>query len=179
MLDTMPRLTMDEARALATDELAARQSKITDAYNARCLDITTNAQKRGMNNSTVVIELLSAAFEKKIEEQARLNGLLDKLAKKILQENTRLALQVEKEKSASRSRSLRDYGTLMKLRLTIPYVTADLISQETHDAYMAWLMQFPPNDAYDIAISNALFTQNLSPLKYAELLTKLDARRGN
>lgn len=179
MLDTMPRLTKEEAQALATDELSARQSKIDQDYINRCNDINTNAQKRGLSNSSVVIELLTAAFEKKMEAQAHLSGLLDKLTKKILGENTRLALQVEKEKSISRSRSLRDYGALMKLRLTIPFVQNDLIATETCDAYMAWLTQFTPAQAYDIANSNNLFMLNLGNVKYAELLTKLDQRRNN
>jgi hypothetical protein len=100
------------------------------------------------------------------------------LAKRIHTENQKLALATEKEKSASRSRALRDYLATAKQKLTISYNTQALIDEELYTAYLAWLSQFDFETAYQIFDNNIIFGFNMGSTKYMALRAELDRRRG-
>jgi len=177
LLDTVQRIDMDEAQKLAEAELGDRQLKIEMEYTDRCNEIEQNAVKRGMQSSNVTMELLDRAYQKKTDAVARLQGMIDKLAKRIHSDNQKLALAAEKEKSATRSRALRDYLSAAKHKLTIQYNTQSLIDEEVYAAYLMWFLQFTPDTAYRYCNDNVVFLLNLGSTKYTQLRTELNTRR--
>jgi|GEM_PF-1798158 len=176
-LDTFPRLTLQDAQALAETEVADRRNRILDTYNARVKNIEDNATARGLMDSTIVLEQLDRAYARKAESDQRLDNIEDKLVKKILADNSKLALQVEREKSISKSRSLRDFVTVSKMKLTVPYNAQTLIDNEVYDAYLAWCINYPPQLAWEYVNTNAVFLLNMTVAKRAELIATLNTRR--
>ena len=177
MLDAIPRLTKHEAAAMAENEIAEKREKVIETYNDRIANINENAEKRGLADSSITLALLDKASQKKEDALNRLNGTKENLTKKIMADNIKLALSVEKEKSTMRSRSIRDYVAVAKMRLTVPYNIQANIDQELYDSYFAWLTQFEPADAYGICNFNAIFYLNMGGTKWMELLAALNLRK--
>jgi len=170
-------ITLDEAAQLAQFETAVKRDKVLQDYIDRVAAINENAQKRRMTNSSIVLEQLDRAMVKKQDALARLDGIQEKLAKKILMDNQKLALSVEKEKSYSKSRSVRDFIAFSRMRISVPFNSQTQIDEELYNAYFGWLTQFPTEDAYNMAQTNVLFLHNMGPAQYSRLLVTLNNRR--
>ena len=178
-LSSVKTLSMPEAAQLAGDELDAARTKVLDNYVDQVAKINANAMKRGLQQSTVVISQLDKTLIKKNEALLALDVKQDKLARKIFADNQRLALSVEREKSTGKSRSLRDYIALSRMKLTVPgYNAQTLIDEELYAAYLEWLLDYTPADALNYFQSNILFYHNMGLQKYNVLLAELQRRAG-
>ena len=172
-------VTFEEALGLAGFELQARQVKILEDYAERVNAIEANAIKRGLEQSTIVIELLDKALVRKNDALARLEDVTDKLAKKIFNDNQKLALSVEREKSISKSRSLRDYIAHSRMKLTVSVAVQAQIDEELYLTYLEWLLKFEPMIGRSYLQSNPLFLYNLGATQYTRLGTEMNRRVGN
>jgi len=155
VLGTVERISLEQALVLAEDELAVRRNKILD-----------NAIARGLDNSTWVLEQLD-----------RLDDAIEKRAKKILADNQRLVLQTEREKSISKSRSIKDFISFSRGKGAFPFNEQSCIEKELYDAYLGWLMQFPPELAHGYCNDNPVFLLNMGSTQWNALLTNLNTRR--
>jgi len=176
-LDSTPIMSREQAHSAAEFELGDRIDKIMQDYTDRVANINENALLRGMSNSSIVLQQLDRAFERKTWQLARHNGMVDKLAKRIFMENQRLALMVEKEKSMSKSRALRDFATVSRMRLTVPFTAQTQIDEEVYQSYLAWLLQYPADLAYDYANQNGIFLINMGMSRRTQLLNDLNTRK--
>ena len=177
MLDSIPRITKEDAEALAEAELGARRDKILETYTHRVENINENAYNRGLLNSTIVLEQLDRAYAKKAADLERLDNMTERLVKKIMADNAKLSFSIEREKSISRSRALRDFVAVNKMKISVPYNAQALIEQDVYDAYLAWLLQYTPQDAYDYVNHNTIFLLNMGSTKRSELISTLNTRR--
>jgi len=177
-LDATARLTMDEAEKLAELELGERRMKIMQDYTERVENIERNATARRIMNSSVVCQMLDKAFERRVDAIARLDNQKERLAKRIHAEHQRTAIAVEREKSIQRSRSLRDFANIQRLRQTVPLNTQALIDEELFASYLAWCLQFSPPVALGYASANRIFRDNMGLNQWARLLTDLTERNG-
>lgn len=180
VLDSPKRLEMDEARELAEAELTGRRNKIENTYDERVAEITANATARGMLNSSTTIELLDKAYVRKQDALERLENLCEKLAKKILADNAKIAQNIEKEKSHQRSRSLRDLIAGKNMTLKHPWtstIVQNAIDDELYYAYQQWLMRFDLNTAYEYVAQNNLFFHNMGSSRRNALLSDMNNRR--
>ena len=175
-LNLPPRMTVQDAEVLAEFDLASRRSIIMENYNERVENINNNATRRGMSNSTIVLQQLERALVRKQEALERLDNIKDKLAKRIFTNNQKLALSIERQKSTSISRALRDFVAVSRMKLSVPYNTQTLIDTELYDAYLAWLLKYPPETAYAYVNHNAIFYINMGITKWQEILAELDTR---
>jgi len=167
-------MTLDEAKSIALLEFADKRQKIQDDYNARVDYILANAQQRGLQNSTLVIELLDKALVRKNEQLSRFNNLTDKMAKKIFNENQKIVIATEKEKTMQRTRAMRDYMQLAKMKLTVSYNEQSLIYEEVGNAHLEWLLQYTSAEATGYLTDNAAyFTACMGSTKYNEIKTKV------
>jgi hypothetical protein len=173
-LETMQRMTKEDANVLAENEIALRRQKVDDDYDVRVGNIYNMAAARGLQHSSIVVELLDRAFLRKTAAHNRLDGLVEKLAKKIFAENQKLAIATEKEKTMARTRALRDYISLQKMKVNVPYNAQDLIYEDTGNQFLEWLFQYPSLIATGILNDNqAYFTTCMGVTKYNEIKTKV------
>lgn len=175
-LGTPTRISAAEAAAMAELEIGAKRIKIENDYATVVETIQENADARGLGHSTFVLLQLEKAFNKKTALLERLNDAAAKQAKRILAENQKQILMIEREKSISRSRSVRDFVAVTKLKIVQAQNVQNLIDQEVCDAYKQWLLQYDAAVAWNLMSSNALFLLNLGS-KYTQLLTFIDNRR--
>jgi len=170
-------LTQSDCTAMAEDQTAGKRTKVLNDYADRVMQINTNAAKRGLSQSSVVIALLDKALTQKNDALAQLDAAVDKLAAKILSDNQKLICSIEREKSTGKSRSLRDYIAMSRLNITASVPTAQsLIDEDLYNAYLEWLLQFTPADALSYLQNNAVFYQNCSTANYQKLLTEITRR---
>jgi len=172
----VPVMTEQEARDLATYENGAKQAKILADYEERVEAINANAAARGMEQCSVVCNQIDKAITRKNDALARLENVIEKRTKQILTENQKLRLAVEKDRAATGSRSLRDAGTMVKVKAMYNYDPLALADDELFYLYMDWLMQYPLDTAL-IYLTDYSFIQNLSGSKYMQLDQELRGRR--
>ena len=176
LLDTVPNISYEEADTLAQFELDEKRAKILRDYNDSVDNINDNASRRGLANSSLVLKQLEKAYQKKQDAIAALDNKQDKLAKKIVADNQKLLLSVEKEKAASKSRSLRDFVAVSKMKNSVPVNVQTLIDDELYSAYLGWLLQYPIATAYSYFTDNTLFIVNMGYTKWQQLQTELSGR---
>jgi len=177
VLDAPKRITFDEAKDLAELDLVAKRQKIEYDYSERVNSIIDNAIARNLMESTIVLDQLDKAHEKRMDSLDKLSNVKDKLAKKIFNDNQKLALSIEKEKATQRSKALRDMVAVKKMNLTVPFNAQTAFEDEIYNAYLAWLLQYVPTIAYQYVLGDRLFQDNLGVTKYnllyAEMLRRV------
>jgi len=178
LLDSPPMLSMDDAMRLADLELGDRKFQILSEYDQRVEDIKRNATARRIMTSPHVCKMLERALDRKLDLLSRLENQTERLAKRILGESKRNYLAFEREKANARSRSLRDYANIQRMRLTVPYNAQSLIDAEIYEAYLAWCLQFPPRDAHAMVTGNRIFGDNLLHQNWLRLVNELRLRAG-
>jgi phosphomevalonate kinase len=177
-IETPKRLDHAEGVAIANLEVAAKYQKIENDYNDRVAEIKRNALARGILESTTVVEMLDRALTRKQEAMARLNGIADKLVKKVLNDNAKAILTAEKEKANAKSRAIRDFIAMTRMKIVTPYAEQTLIDNELYTAYRSWLLQFTPRMGYYYVRDNVVFLTNMGTVKYVALRTEMNDRWG-
>ena len=176
LIQSPPQITSEDAERLADLELGERRIKIMHTYQDRVDNINRNAIARRIVNSSVICQLLDRAYERKNDALTRLEDMKERLKKKILSENQRATLAVEREKAVTRSRSLRDFIAVSRMRISVPYNAQTLIDEELYNAYLAWAMQFPPRLANSYVNHNELFMINMGMTMWLRLIAELNNR---
>lgn len=202
-IESVEPLTWEESLALATAQLGARRAQINAAYNEKIALaeanhiktvalLNTEAQKRGLINSTIVVQSLSRAFAEKTakiellesERVAKLDKLegetLQSLARKIHSDATRnavsarrLNLTIAQSKSMQQARSLT-----ARIRNTIQTSESQrLLDEEVYAAYLSFLFGYSVSDALSLINDEPVFGLNLSETYYTKLQQEM-ARRG-
>ena len=175
-LESPPHLSMEDARELAELELGNRRLQIMNEYDERVENINRNATARRIMNSSMVCQMLDKAFARKTDALKRLDGQIDRLAKRLHTENGRAILAIESHKSSARSRSLRD--VFARVRLADAFNAQELFNQEIHIAYLEWLLQFQPIDALSMVVTNRIFRDNMGLTAWTRLVEILQTRAG-
>ena len=195
-------LTMDEARSVARTEFETanmlrieqthnrldnqiarqhdRRRIVAERHNARIAQINTDAQKRGIANSTIVLNQLQRAvaeknrqdetIDREIEtiQRTRTNDIarftantenrIEALAKRIHADSLRTNVAVVRERSAASSRSHRDMVHFHTARMSVNMNVNQLIDDELHGQYMHWLFtNKTPADARSLAENEPIF----------------------
>jgi len=171
-----PRITQEEAEVLAEFDLGTRRTRIVQDYNERVDNINQNAIARRIQTSSIVMQQLERAMERKLDALERLDDMKARLAKRILTDNHRVTLATERERAISRSRSLRDYVAVRRMRLSVPFNEQELINEELYTAYLAWLLQFPIDVALGIFNHNRIFLNNMGITLWTRMLGELSQR---
>ena len=176
-LDFIPQISYEDADNLAELELGAKRDKIISDYNDLVDNINANASRRGLANSSIALKQLTNAYQKMQNALNLLDGRQEQLAKKIVSDNRKLILGFEREKAASKSRSLRDYIAVSKMKNTVVVNIQNLIDEELYSAYLEWLLQYPINIAFGYVNDNTLFLTNMGAAKWQQLLTEMTNRK--
>ena len=199
-------LTHEEAVELARDQLirksevqleqlhsniARRTERALKQYESRVAQIKTDATRRGMQNSTVVLSQLDRAARAKdaeidfIEQDRELrserikltaDARVEALGKRIHADSMRTNIQVLREKSAQHSRSYRDWLQFQHARLTLPINTQATAEQEIYDRILEFMLTLPPRRAANIVDNDPVFFFNLTPVQYSRMFTELTRR---
>jgi len=207
MIEPNTPLTMEEAKIVARAEFEAtnfarieqfhkrashqisrqkdRLRANEERYNARVATINTDAQRRGLATSTIVMTQLERAVSEKhaadqiVEREivnaeltrennlARLSADTDRrveaLAKRIHMDSMRMNLAAFKERCEQQSRAYRDMLQMQQVRMVTPINAQQLIDDELHGAYMHWLFtNKTPAEARSLLNNEPVFTWNLS-----------------
>ncbi|MCL2851070.1 MAG: hypothetical protein FWE01_01775 [Firmicutes bacterium] len=175
-----------------------RLDRINKRYEEHIARINTDAMNRGMITSTIVLSQIERATEAHIkaieaiyaemdfiearrtlnlerlelQSQVRINAL----AKRIQTENARASLQGIREKSIQRSRAFRDWIALQQTRLAVPINAQQLVDNEVHDEYLAFLMQLSIHRAIFLIDEEPLFFVNMSSSTWNRLASKMHSR---
>lgn len=202
-IENAPILSYEDALALGSAQLEAEREHINAVidgkiavaetnYNKKAASINTEAQKRGLINSTIVLHGLQSALDEKtakiesLEEQrtAKLGKLegetLERTARKIHSEAVRSAVAARKlnmsiaqAKSTQQARSLT---ARMRHSLT-PAEAQTKVDEEVYAAYLNFLFGYSVSDALALVTDEPAFGLNLSATYYTKLKQEM-SRRG-
>ena len=200
-LNELRREQIEEAAKRRRGVQEARLVRIEKQYKDRIAKINTDAGRRGMLSSTVVLDQVDRAWLARIQAEdavqseidfinSRLAMDLEKLAhtsaqrvgvlaKRLRNESVRESLAVVREKNASASRSFKDFLNLQSARLTMPINAQSFIQQEIYDEYVSFLMTQTHQRAYRLIDYDPLFHFNLTLQQWISLFTEFSRRVGH
>jgi len=169
----------------------AKLERIRDQYELRVAAINTDAGRRGMLNSTVVLDQLDRARDARDAAEDAVHGEIafiesrkaldmervslqhdarvSALAKRLMVESSRQALAAAREKAVQKRHNLRDFMSMQQMRLTIPVNVAQIVLQEIYDEYVAWLVRQSPARAFALVDYDPLFYWNLGMAHWLRL----------
>lgn len=177
-LAPMKQITLQTAVEQAKQEMDIKRAQILETYTERIRQINIDAAKRGLSFSSIILSQLEKAETHKNNALEKLEDQQYKLANKIFADNQKLCLSIEREKASSKSRSIRDFVAMSKMKNTVPYSPQTLIDEELYHAYLEWLLQYKPDTASSYVQSNACFAHNMTSTNYSKLLAEVKRRNG-
>jgi len=175
-----------------------RKQRIIEQYQTRVNRINTDAQRRGMLQSTIVLEQLSnvectkqkaiSAIDAEIEfiestrqlridaQKAILEQRLTILTKRIHGDSIRTNLASIREKAIQKSRSYRDWMSCQRLRATNPIDIQSMVDQEIYNQYVIFLSKQTPIRARNLVDHDPVFLFNLNMKLWEKLFNEFDRR---
>lgn len=174
-------LSYAEALAAAREELesfyATRRTEIFAKHNAKILGINTEANKRGLITSTIVLQQIERAEQERDLALSKFETVTDAkvriAARKIMADElgrTRLSVQADKEALKFALERTKVGG--------IP--VADLqkaLDEEVYAEYLRFLLALSPDVALAYVDNDPLFFYNLSAIYFNKLKAEM-AKRG-
>ncbi|MCL2755928.1 MAG: hypothetical protein FWE45_02635 [Firmicutes bacterium] len=175
-----------------------RKQRINEQYKARIARINTDAGRRGILNSTIVLNQLERAHIAKQEAETAINDEIEfievtrnsridqqnttfeqraeALARRIHIDSVRINVQAIREKAVQRSRAFRDLIHLSQVRLTTPINTQTMIDQEIYDEYVTFLVKQLPRRAVSLVSNDPVFFFNLPHTMWLRLYNEFNRR---
>ncbi|MCL2846365.1 MAG: hypothetical protein FWE38_01615 [Firmicutes bacterium] len=167
------------------------QARIVRRYNERVARINTDASRRGILNSTIVVDRLQTARSERDEAlekgQTAITEIMERfhhdnqvaelvnndrraaLSARLHTESIRNHLAVLREKSTQKRHALRELVNMERVRLTTPINSQRMIDQEIHDSYLVWLMRHSEQRAFNLVQWDPLFYSNMSRAMWIQL----------
>ncbi|MCL2569802.1 MAG: hypothetical protein FWE16_01175 [Firmicutes bacterium] len=189
---------INETAAERTRRLKERLENINQQYFDRVEKINSDAHRRGLSQSTIVLVQRENALQDKIRKEESIYAQIDHteerrylvterhritlytrlgaLAKRLHAESVRLNVIASREKSHQKSRSLRHMTHLQRTRLDISLNTQEIIDEELYAVYLQFLFAKNPRHARDLVDNDPLFFFNLSSTYFMRLLNAVEER---
>jgi len=175
-----------------------RKLKIGEQYKTRVARINTDAERRGMLNSTIVLNQLNVAESARNDAISAIDAEIDfieatrtsridklvasfeqrltALSKRLQTDSVRINLATIREKGIQKSRSYRDWSQYERLRLVSPISVQNMINQEIYDRYVIFLSKQSPTRAAALVDHDPLFFFNLPQQLWTRLFNEFNRR---
>lgn len=173
-------LNYNEAFEAARDELeaynTARRAEINTKFNERIIAINTEAGKRGLLTSTIVIQQIEKAEYDRTVMLAKFESVADSqiraLARKMMNDNAALIKAQQKADKDSldmfaKQSSVGGFSTVEKQKA---------MDEEVYCEYLRFLLSKSPEVALSYIDDDPLFYYNLSSAYYEKLLAEAEKR---